>query len=210
MTVQHEPSKRDDVTAAAVNGCCAPAEQVSCCDASAKAGCCGTEAIGSSGCGCQPSSSAEEPSTAVPVTGEQAPETFGGPAGSAGLPVVVIGAGPVGLAAAAHLVERGLEPLVLEAADRVGAAVAEWGHVPLFSPWAYDIDAAAARLLGTTGWTSPDPAQLPTGRDLVERYLAPLAATPELAGRIRTGARVVAVTRHGVDKTRTVGRDGRP
>ena len=122
--------------------------------------------------------------------------TFGGPAGSAVLPVVVIGAGPVGLAAAAHLLERGLEPLVLEAGDRVGAAVSEWGHVPLFSPWAYDIDAAAARLLGTTGWTSPDPAELPTGRDLVERYLAPLAATPELAGRIRTGARVVAVTRH--------------
>ena len=107
MTVQHEPSKRDDVTAAAVNGCCAPAEQVSCCDASAKAECCGTAAIGSSGCGCQPSSSAEEPSTAVPVTWEPAPETSGGPAGSAGLPVVVIGAGPVGLAAAAHLLERG-------------------------------------------------------------------------------------------------------
>lgn len=54
------------------------------------------------------------------------------------------------------------------------------------------------------------PAELPTGWDLVESYLAPLAATPELAGRIRTGARVVAVTRHGVDKTRTFGRDGRP
>jgi len=209
MTVQYEPPNQDAASAAAVSGCCAPADQVSCCDASAKAECCGTAATGSSRCGCQAGDAPEEPSTPIPAAGEQAPETFGGPAGSAGLPVVVIGAGPVGLAAAAHLVERGLEPLVLEAADRVGAAVAEWGHVPLFSPWAYDI-AAAARLLGTTGWTSPDPAQLPTGRDLVERYLAPLAATPELAGRIRTGARVVAVTRHGVDKTRTIGRDGRP
>ena len=34
------------------------------------------------------------------------------------LPVVVVGAGPVGLAAAAELVERGLEPLVLEKAGR--------------------------------------------------------------------------------------------
>ena len=210
MTVQNEPPNRDAVTTAAVNGCCAPAEQVSCCDASAKAGCCGTEAIGSSGCGCQVGDAAEETATPVPVTREQAPETSGSPAaGSAGLPVVVIGAGPVGLAAAAHLLERGLEPLVVEAGDRVGAAVSEWGHVPLFSPWAYDIDAAAARLLAKTGWVTPDPAELPTGRDLVEKYLAPLAATPELAGRIRTGARVVAVTRHGVDKTRTVGRDGR-
>ncbi|MEV7891797.1 FAD-dependent oxidoreductase, partial [Streptomyces sp. NPDC088357] len=39
------------------------------------------------------------------------------------LPVVVIGAGPVGLAAAAHLVERGLDPLVLEAGPAAGSAV---------------------------------------------------------------------------------------
>src|SRR3546814_13819687 len=39
------------------------------------------------------------------------------------LPVVVIGAGPVGLAAAAHLVERGLRPLVLERGENVGGAL---------------------------------------------------------------------------------------
>jgi glycine/D-amino acid oxidase-like deaminating enzyme len=125
------------------------------------------------------------------------------------LPVVVIGAGPVGLAAAAHLLERGLEPLVLEAGDQPAAAVRSWGHVRLFSPWEYDVDAAAARLLEPTGWASPDPAELPTGAELVDRYLAPLAATPRLGGRIRTGTRVVAVSRVGVDKTRTVGREGR-
>jgi thioredoxin reductase len=126
------------------------------------------------------------------------------------LPVVVVGAGPVGLAAAAHLLERGLEPLVLEAGDQVGAAVREWGHVRLFSPWEYDVDAAALRLLEARGWESPDRDELPTGAELVESYLEPLAATPELAGRIRTGTRVVAVSRQGVDKTRTVGRAGRP
>jgi hypothetical protein len=127
-----------------------------------------------------------------------------------GLPVVVIGAGPVGLAAAAHLLERGLEPLVLEAGDDVGSAVSEWGHVRLFSPWEYDVDAAAARLLEPTGWQLPDRDALPTGAELVGSYLAPLARTPQLAPRIRTGTRVLAVTRHGVDKTRTVGREGRP
>ncbi|MBJ7451238.1 MAG: FAD-dependent oxidoreductase [Blastococcus sp.] len=126
------------------------------------------------------------------------------------LPVVVIGAGPVGLAAAAHLLEQGLEPLVLEAGDQAGAAVRAWGHVRLFSPWEYDVDDAAVRLLQPTGWTSPEPDQLPTGAELVERYLAPLAATPALSARIRTGTRVVAVSRAGVDKTRTVGREGRP
>ncbi|WP_138758845.1 FAD-dependent oxidoreductase [Modestobacter altitudinis] len=125
------------------------------------------------------------------------------------LPVVVIGAGPVGLAAAAHLLERGLEPLVLEAGDQPGAAVRSWGHVRLFSPWEYDVDAAAARLLEATGWELPDRDALPTGAELVDRYLAPLAATAQLSGRIRTGTRVVAVSRVGVDKTRTVGREGR-
>jgi glycine/D-amino acid oxidase-like deaminating enzyme len=126
------------------------------------------------------------------------------------LPVVVIGAGPVGLAAAAHLLERGLEPLVLEAGDQIGAAIREWGHVRLFSPWEYDVDAAAARLLEQDGWESPDRTVLPTGDELVESYLAPLAASPQLAPRIQTGTRVLAVSRDGVDKTRTVGREGRP
>ena len=123
------------------------------------------------------------------------------------LPVVVIGAGPVGLAAAAHLLERGLEPLVLEAGARAGAAIASWGHVRLFSPWRYDVDAAARRLLEPTGWTSPDPDALPTGAELVTRYLAPLAATPAIAARLRTGTRVLAVARDGADKTRSLGRE---
>ncbi|MFC4755381.1 FAD-dependent oxidoreductase, partial [Dietzia aurantiaca] len=117
------------------------------------------------------------------------------------LPVVVIGAGPVGLATAAHLRERGLTPLVLEAGATIGAAIEQWGHTRLFSPWQYDIDSAARRLLEPTGWTEPDPDALPTGHELIKRYLAPLA---KLLGDdvIRTGARVVAVSREGIDKTR--------
>ncbi|GGU09780.1 FAD-dependent oxidoreductase [Actinomadura citrea] len=130
--------------------------------------------------------------------------------GAAELPVVVIGAGPVGLAAAAHLAERGQEFLVLEAGDAAGAAISEWGHVRLFSPWRYDTDAAARRLLEPAGWALPDPDALPTGAELVRDYLAPLARVPELARRIRTGTRVVAVARRGVDVTRTVGRDQQP
>ncbi|MFA1549759.1 FAD-dependent oxidoreductase [Actinomadura chokoriensis] len=131
-------------------------------------------------------------------------------ADSGDLPVVVIGAGPVGLAAAAHLAERGLDFVVLEAGEAAGAAISAWGHVRLFSPWRYDTDAAARRLLEPTGWTLPDPEALPTGAELVRDYLAPLARVPELAGRIRTGTRVIAVARRGVDVTRTVGRDEQP
>lgn len=126
------------------------------------------------------------------------------------LPVVVIGAGPVGLAAAAHLAERDVAFLVVEAGPSAAAAIQEWRHVRLFSPWRYDIDTASRRLLERSGWVEPDPELLPTGGELVEDYLAPLARTPELSDRIRYGAEVVAVTRQGFDRLRTAGRDEAP
>ncbi|KAA1425163.1 FAD-dependent oxidoreductase [Mumia zhuanghuii] len=125
------------------------------------------------------------------------------------LPTIVIGAGPVGLAAAAHLLERGLDPLVLEAGEQVGAAVASWGHVRIFSPWRYNIDAAARRLLEPAGWSVPDLDALPTGGELVDDYLTPLADTPQLSGRIHTRTRVLGVSRLTADKTRTIGREGK-
>jgi thioredoxin reductase len=200
-----------------VSACCAPAAQVSCCAPPAKAACCGSDGPTEHGCGCAEGQSpsetldqAEDDGDLAAAAAHETIDTAAQVSPTGVLPVVVIGAGPVGLAAAAHLLERGLEPLVLEAGDRAGAAVAQWGHVSLFSPWASTIDAAAGRLLDQAGWTPPDPNTLPTGRDLVERYLAPLAATPELASRIRTGSRVIAISRLGVDKTRTIGRDRRP
>jgi Pyridine nucleotide-disulphide oxidoreductase len=125
-------------------------------------------------------------------------------------PVVVIGAGPVGLAAAAHLLERGLEPLVLEAGPRVGANVAQWAHVRLFSPWCLALDPVSVGLLERAGWTGPDPDALPTGADLLEHYLEPLAALPALASRVRLHTTVVAVARHHLDKVRSPGREQLP
>src|SRR6185436_4362077 len=126
------------------------------------------------------------------------------------LPIVVIGAGPVGLAAAAHLAERGLDFLVLEAGDSVGATVAEWSHVRVFSPWRYNADQAARRLLAAAGWAEPDPDGLPTGRELVDAYLAPLAKIPAISERLRLGARVTAITRRHHDRVRTAGRESAP
>ncbi|WP_052396888.1 NAD(P)-binding domain-containing protein [Streptomyces sp. NRRL F-5123] len=124
------------------------------------------------------------------------------------LPVVVIGAGPVGLAAAAQLAGRGIEPLVLEAGDRAGAAVREWAHVRLFSTWAELTDPAAEKLLAPTGWTRPDPAAYPTGGEWAERYLQPLADA--LGDRVRTGVRVTGVARAGRDRVVDADRAGRP
>src|SRR3954447_11441690 len=97
------------------------------------------------------------------------------------LPVAVIGGGPVGLAAAARLLERGMEPVVLEAGSSVGTAALGWGHVRMFSPWRYNVDRASRALLEARGWTEPDAEAFRTGRELVEQYLKPLAATPEMA-----------------------------
>lgn len=124
------------------------------------------------------------------------------------LPVVIIGAGPVGLAAAAHVRERGLTPMVFEAGDFVAAAIRAWGHTRLFSPWRYNIDEAARRLLEANGWQEPDLDALPTGHELVDDYLTPLAAA--LGDVIRTGSRVTAVSREGIDKTRSADRDTTP
>ncbi|SCL32107.1 Thioredoxin reductase [Micromonospora rhizosphaerae] len=126
------------------------------------------------------------------------------------LPVVVIGAGPVGLAAAAHLHERGLPFLVLEAGDTAGAAVRQWGHVRVFSPWRYNVDPAARRLLDDAGWVAPAEDALPTGAELVADYLQPLAELPQLKPHLRYGARVEAISRLGLDRLRTAGRDQTP
>lgn len=126
------------------------------------------------------------------------------------MPVAIIGGGPVGLAAAAHLAERGLPFLILEAGLEAGHSVLSWGHVQLFSPWRYSLDKAALRLLEQTGWHAPDPEAYPTGRALVEQYLAPLAAHPAIAPHLRLGQKVVALTREGIDKLSNAGREDAP
>ncbi|MFF8843437.1 NAD(P)-binding domain-containing protein [Streptomyces sp. NPDC015127] len=127
---------------------------------------------------------------------------------SSPLPVVVIGSGPIGLAAAAHLVDRGIEPLVLEAGTAAGSAVREWSHVRLFSTWAELVDPAAEKLLAPTGWTAPDGATYPTGGDWAERYLQPLADV--LGDKVRYGAEVTGVSRLGRDRIVDADREQQP
>jgi thioredoxin reductase len=126
------------------------------------------------------------------------------------LPAAVLGAGPVGLAAAAHLFERGLPFVIFESGDSVGASIRRWGHVRLFSPWRTNMDRAAQRLLKAHGWSSPDPGGYPTGADIVEQYLTPLAQLGGIAPHVRLNHRVIGVTRQGVDKLRDDDRADRP
>ena len=159
-------------------------------------------------CGCQSKARTSDAGDTVPA----ARGANGAPrdATSGRLPVAVVGAGPIGLAAAAHLLEKGETPVVFEAGDAVGASIRQWAHVRLFSPWKYLVDPAARRLLEAAGWTMPDGDRLPTGGELVAGYLEPLAAHPAIAPHLRLGERVVAVSRRGFDKVKSKGREEAP
>lgn len=126
------------------------------------------------------------------------------------LPVAVIGAGPIGLAAAAQLVARGYQPLVLERGAGVAAHLESYRHVRLFSPWRYNLDKAATALLQAAGWQAPTLDDLPSAGELVDRYLAPLARLPGIAAGLHFNARVVGISREGYDRVKTRGRELAP
>jgi len=126
------------------------------------------------------------------------------------LPIAIIGAGPVGLAAAAQLLERGLEPIIFEQGPQAGHAVAQWAHVRIFSTWDMNVDQAAKRLLAPAGWQMPDPDAVPTGGELLRGYLIPLASHPQIASRLRLMSTVTGITRRGHDKVSTGTRDQEP
>ncbi len=132
------------------------------------------------------------------------------PSGLDALPVAVLGAGPVGLAATAQLIERGLPFLILEAEATVGANLLDYGHVRLFSPWRYDMDPAMARLLQPTGWQAPSADELPLAGEVVQRVLEPFARLPQVASALQLSTKVIAVTRQGFDKVKSAGRENAP
>jgi thioredoxin reductase len=110
--------------------------------------------------------------------------------------IAILGGGPVGLEAALAAAERGWDFAVYEAAERPGGNVCEWGHVRLFTPWDMNVSERARAALGG----APSGSGLPTGAELAERLLDPLAALPAVKPRLRLGTRVEAVAREGLLK----------
>lgn len=126
------------------------------------------------------------------------------------LPVAIIGAGPVGLAAAAHLLARGITPLILESGPKAGSSIEEWAHVKMFSPWQFNVDKEAAKILLADGWTPPPENEYPTGRELLDRFVRPLADLEQIKRHLQLNTRVLAVTRVGQDVMKTQGRSTAP
>ncbi|MCQ4086456.1 NAD(P)-binding domain-containing protein [Saccharibacillus sp. JS10] len=126
------------------------------------------------------------------------------------LPVAIIGAGPVGLAAAAQLFSKGEPFMLFEAGNEVAANIRKWEHIRLFSPWQYNIDKFAKALLNKTNWVAPQNEEIPTGKELIEHYLKPLAALPELSPNLYLNTKVTAISRKGLSKVKTNGREKLP
>lgn len=128
----------------------------------------------------------------------------------ASLPVIIIGAGPIGLAAAAHLVVKGEKFLLFESGESVGSSILEWGHVRMFSPWQYNIDQNAKVLLEKSGWITPTPEKIPNGNELVNEYLTPLSQLTEIHENLHFNAKVVGIAKKGLDKLKTKNREEQP
>ena len=127
------------------------------------------------------------------------------------LPVAILGTGPIGLAAAANLVERGLKPLIFEAGPRVASSMWDWGHVRLFTPWSYLVDPPSRRLLEAhTDWRAPDENRVPYAKELVEQFFDPLATLDGIAENIRLNHRVVSVAKDGHDRMKNGAREEAP
>jgi thioredoxin reductase len=72
------------------------------------------------------------------------------------------------------------------------------------------VDPASRALLEARGWNAPSDEAYPTGRELLEAYLLPLAALPEIAPRLRLGTRVTGVARQGLSRSNSAGRTEAP
>ncbi|HEY3215773.1 MAG TPA: flavoprotein [Candidatus Eisenbacteria bacterium] len=122
--------------------------------------------------------------------------------------LAVIGAGPIGLETALAALDHGFDVHVFER-GAVGSHPRAWGHVRMFTPWKMNLGPSSVARLSRTGWTPPDPEACPTGQELVERYLDPLARLPELENRLHTHAQVAHVSRRGLLKGDAIGKPRR-
>jgi len=94
--------------------------------------------------------------------------------------VVIIGAGPIGLAMAARLVESKISFLIIERGISVGANILEWGDVQLFTDWQESVDYRSYQLFKKFDASISLPSQNPTGKELTNDFLIGLSSVPPI------------------------------
>jgi len=121
--------------------------------------------------------------------------------------LAVLGAGPLGLEATLYARYLGYDVDLFEQADVVAANVRQWSHVRMFSPFAMNHSSLglAAIAAQDESYQPPEPDELLTGGEWIERYLEPLSRTDLVAGSLRLGQRVEQI---GRDKNRKTGAPG--
>lgn len=126
------------------------------------------------------------------------------------LPVAIIGGGPIGLSAAAHLKKSNQPFILFETGRQIGANILKWGHVKLFSPWEYNIDKVAESLLRESQIPIPNKEYIPFGKEIVANYLNPLANLEGIKENIHLNSNVIAIGRSGLDKMKNDKREELP
>ena len=125
--------------------------------------------------------------------------------------IAILGSGPIGLEAALYARFLGYSVAIYEQASEVAAAVKEWGHVTLFTPFGMNRSplGLAAIAAQEEAYRPPADDELLTGRAWRERYLLPLSQTDLLADHLHLGCRVLRVGKEAVLKGELVGNEER-
>ncbi len=126
------------------------------------------------------------------------------------LPVAIIGAGPVGLAAAVHLLKGNQKFIIFESGKTVGTNILSWSHVKVFSSWEYNIDKLSEELLVENGIKIPNKKDVPLGKQLVKEYLKPLSEITEINQNLHLNTKVLSIGRKGLDKMKNANRENLP
>ena len=117
--------------------------------------------------------------------------------------IAILGAGPTGLEAALYARALGYPVTVFEKRDGAGANIRRWGFVRLFTPWRVNVSPLGLAVLDQNDVRRPPESTCPTGNELVEEYLRPLAES--LGDAFRPGVEVLGVARSGLVKTESIG-----
>jgi thioredoxin reductase len=125
--------------------------------------------------------------------------------------IAILGAGPIGLEAALYARVLGYDVAVFEAGDRVAAAVRQWGHVRMFTPFGMNRSTLGLSALRAQdkSYSAPADDALLTGDEWVDRYLAPLTQTDLLADHLRLSTRVLRVGKGEIHKEELPGHEVR-